>query len=147
MRSLAAFLPTASRFLLGLVFTVFGLAGFIHFMPDPPHPPAARVLHDAFVTSGYLFPFIKTTEIAVGLLFLSGRYIPLALVVLAPVLLNIVAFHIFLAPGTLLIVVPLVAAAIHLAWVQREAFAPLLRSHAPAAAPAGAAERGATASA
>jgi uncharacterized membrane protein YphA (DoxX/SURF4 family) len=126
MRSLAI----AARLLLGLVFTVFGLAGFIHFMPDPPHPPAARALHDAFVASGYLMAFIKGTEVAVGLLFLSGRFVPLALTVLAPVLVNIVAFHVFLAPATLPMVLPLVAAALFLSWAHRDAFAPVLRARA-----------------
>jgi hypothetical protein len=98
------------------------------------------------VASGYLYAFIKGTEIAVGLSFLSGRFVPLALVVLAPVLLNIVAFHVFLAPGTLPLVMPLVAAALYLAWVRREAFAPLLRAEAPTA-PAVAARRTETAAA
>jgi uncharacterized membrane protein YphA (DoxX/SURF4 family) len=135
MRSLSALLPAAARLLLGGVFTVFGLSGFFHFLPPPPHPPAAQALHQAFVASGYLYALIKGTEVGAGLLLLANRFVPLALVVLAPVLVNIVAFHVFLAPASLAAVLPLVAAALFLAWTRRDAFAPLFAAGGAATTP------------
>src|SRR5438132_7666163 len=101
MRTLLGHLPAAARILLGLVFFVFGLNGFLHFIPQPPMegPPAQFI--GAMLATGYLFPLLKTTEVLGGLLLLSGRLVPLALTVLAPVVVNIVAFHLFLAPSGL----------------------------------------------
>ena len=87
--------------LIGLVFVVFGLNGFLHFIPQPSHPGPAGAFLGALAASGYLFPLVKGTELVTGLLLLAGRYVPLALTVLAPVVVNIVAFHLFLAPAGL----------------------------------------------
>ena len=54
-------LPTAARLFLGLVFTVFGLNFFLHFIPTPPPPPRAGAFAGALFASGYLFPLLKTT--------------------------------------------------------------------------------------
>jgi hypothetical protein len=72
-----------------------------------------------------MFPLVKAVELATGILLLAGRYVPLALTLLAPVVVNIVAFHLFLEPAT--IAVPLVALAlgVYLAWTERRAYAPL----------------------
>lgn len=88
-----------SRFLLGLIFFVFGLNGFLNFIPVPPMPEGPAQLMGAFVQSGYMLPTIKATEVVGGLLLLSGFFVPLALVVLAPITINILLFHIFLTPG------------------------------------------------
>ncbi len=118
---------TAARILFGLVFTVFGLNGFLNFLPAPPHPAAADAFLGALAASGYMFPLIKGTEVVVGLLLLSNRFVPLALTLIAPVLVNILAFHAFLAPG---IGLPLVLLALELglAWAYRDAFRPMLRA-------------------
>jgi uncharacterized membrane protein YphA (DoxX/SURF4 family) len=125
---LARTATTSARLLLGLVFFVCGLDGFLHFLPQPSGVPPenALLLAVAFMKSGYLFPLIKGTEVLVGLSLLSNRLVPLALVVLAPVLLNIVAFHAFLAPEGLLLAVVLLALALLLAWSHRAAYGPLL---------------------
>src|SRR5262245_14008901 len=94
-------LPLAARVVLGLIFTVFGLNGFLHFLPQPPSTPAAMAFGGALAATGYMFPLIKGTEVLAGVLLLSGRYVPLALTLLAPVVVNIVAFHLFLAPAGL----------------------------------------------
>ena len=116
---------TAARITLGLIFAVFGLNGFVGFIPHPPHAGGAGELIGALASSGYMFPLVKAVELATGILLLAGRYVPLALTVLAPVVVNIVAFHLFLEPAT--IAVPLVALAlgIYLAWTERRAFASL----------------------
>jgi len=124
---------TAARVLLGLVFFVCGLDGFLHFLPQPTEPPSegAMALAVALMRSGYMFPLIKGTEVAAGALLLANRFVPLALVVIAPVLVNIVAFHAFLAPSGLVLAGVLVALEIALAWVHRAAYRPLLTARSP----------------
>jgi len=90
-----------ARILLGLIFFIFGLNGFFHFIPVPPMPEAAGAFMGALANSGYMIPLIKIVEIIGGALLLSGWYLPLALLILAPGLYNILLFHIFLAPGGL----------------------------------------------
>ena len=118
---------TASRILLGLIFVVFGLNGFLHFLPQPPisGPPAAFA--GALFASGYFFPLLKGTEVAAGLLLLSGRYVPLALTVLAPVIVNILAFHTFMDPSGLPIALVVAALSLFLLWSYREHFAGLVK--------------------
>jgi uncharacterized membrane protein YphA (DoxX/SURF4 family) len=131
MRTLQRVVPTGARLFLGLVFTVFGLNFFLHFMPTPPEPPKALVFAGALFGSGYLFPLLKSIEVAAGLLLLSGLFVPLALALLAPVIVNIIGFHLFLAPGGLPIPLALLAAEIYLAWTYRAAFAPMLHLRTP----------------
>jgi uncharacterized membrane protein YphA (DoxX/SURF4 family) len=118
----------SARVLLGGMFLFSGLNGLFHFAPLPPPPETARQLMDAFQASGYLFTFIKVTEVGVAALLLSNRFVPLALVVLAPVMLNIVAFHAFLEPPkTLGIPLVLMGLQLFLAWTHRAAYAPMFR--------------------
>jgi uncharacterized membrane protein YphA (DoxX/SURF4 family) len=131
MNAIRRYLPTAARLFLGLVFTVFGLNFFLHFIPQPPAPPRAAAFAGALFASGYLFPLLKVTEIAAGLLLLSGFFVPLALAVLAPVIINIIGFHLFLAPAGLALPVVVLAAEIFLAWTYRAAFAPMLHARTP----------------
>jgi uncharacterized membrane protein YphA (DoxX/SURF4 family) len=121
---------TASRILLGLIFVVFGLNGFLHFLPQPPisGPPAAFA--GALFASGYFFPLLKGTEVAAGLLLLSGRFVPLALTVLAPVIVNILAFHLFLEPSGLPLPLVILVLEVFLAWGYRSAYRGVLQSHA-----------------
>jgi hypothetical protein len=127
-RSIARHAVTAARVLLGLVFFVCGLDGFLHFLPQPTQPPSegAMGFAVALIKSGYMFPLIKGTEVAVGALLLANRFVPLALVVIAPVIVNIFAFHAFLAPSGLALAGALVALEIALAVAHRSAYRPLL---------------------
>jgi len=128
-------IATTARFLLGGMFLFSGLNGLLHFAPMPPMPAAAGEFLGAMVATGYLLPLLKITEIAAAALLLSGRFVPLALTVLAPVLVNVVAFHAALAPQGLAVPLLLVGAEIYLAWSQREAFAPMLRGRATSSSP------------
>jgi hypothetical protein len=119
---------TAVRLALGAIFTVFGLNGFLHFLPAPPPSGLAAVFVGGLGASGYFFPLLKGTEVAVGLLLLSNRYVPLALTVLAPIVVNIVAFHAFLAPGAMALPVVITALGVYLAYTERAAFAPILKA-------------------
>lgn len=130
--SIARYAPTVARVALGLIFFVFGLNGFLNFIPPPtePMPEGAVSLGVALMNSGYLFQFIKGTEVLGGLLLLCNRFVPLALVILAPIVLNIVAFHLFLLPSGLGMAFAVLAIELYLAWAYRRAYAPLLTARA-----------------
>ena len=133
MRTIRNRLPTVARLFLGLVFTVFGLNFFLHFLPTPPAPPRAAAFAGALFGSGYLVPLLKTTEVLAGIALLSGRLVPLALAVLAPIIVNILGFHLFLAPSGLAIPLAVLVAELYLARTYRAAFAPMLRWRTPIA--------------
>jgi hypothetical protein len=122
-----------ARVLLGLCFFVFGLDYFLHFMPPPtgPFPAGAMEFGGALMKTGYMFPLIKGTEVLAGALLLSNRFVPLALALLAPVIVNIVAFHAFLEPDGLPLVLAILAIELGLAWSHRAAFLPMLAPRAP----------------
>ena len=114
-----------ARILLGLVFLVFGLNGFLHFIPNPPPPPAAGAFFGALAATRYMFVLIFGTQVIGGALLLVGMMVPFALVILAPVIVNIIAFHIFLVPAGLPLAIVVTALELYLAWRNRSAFAPL----------------------
>jgi putative oxidoreductase len=89
-----------ARILLGLVFLVFGLNGFVNFLHAPIPPGAAGQFMGLLGPTVYLH-FVFLVQIVGGLLLLSGQFLPLALVLLGPVLVNILLFHIALAPAGL----------------------------------------------
>jgi len=121
--------PTVARVLLGLVFFVFGLNGFLNFMPPPPKetlPAALVAFSEAMINTGYLFALVKGTEVLVGALLLLNRFVPLALALIAPVIVNIVAVHVLLAPSGAVISIIILALELYLAWAYRSAFRPML---------------------
>jgi putative oxidoreductase len=123
-------LTHAARILLGLIFFVFGLNGFFHFLPQPPMSGPPADFAGALIASGYMFPLLKGTEVIAGTLLLSGRFVPLALTVLAPVIVNILAFHLFLAPSGLPLPIVILALEIFLVRSYASAFSGVLRVHA-----------------
>src|SRR3984893_8923870 len=85
-----------SRILVGLVFTVFGLNGFLNFIPQPPLPPGpAGQFLTALFASHYLY-LIAGVQLISGVLLLINRYVPLAIVLLGPMLVNILAYHVLM---------------------------------------------------
>jgi uncharacterized membrane protein YphA (DoxX/SURF4 family) len=131
MHSVRKYVPTAARLFLGLVFTVFGLNFFLHFLPMPAAPPRAAAFAGALFASGYLFPLLKATEVVAGLLLLGGFFVPLTLAVVAPIIINIVGFHLFLEPAGLPLPLVMLVAEIYLARRYRAAFAPMLQLRTP----------------
>jgi uncharacterized membrane protein YphA (DoxX/SURF4 family) len=133
-RSIARYTVPAARVLFGLVFFVSGLDGFLHFLPQPSSPPGegAMSFAIALMKSGYMFPLIKGTEVAAGALLLANRFVPLALVLIAPVVVNIFAFHAFLAPSGIVLASVIVVLEVYLAWAHRRAYRSLLVSRATA---------------
>jgi uncharacterized membrane protein YphA (DoxX/SURF4 family) len=118
-----------ARFLLGLIFVVFGLNGFLHFIPQPAMPQAAIAVFGGLAAAGYLLPLLFATQVAGGALLLVGM-VPLGLVLLAPLIVNIVGFHLFVAPDGLPLALIVAALELFLAWTHRDAFRPLLSSSA-----------------
>ena len=116
-----------ARTLLGLVFLIFGLNGFLHFIPNPPPLPAAGQFFGALFATGYMPKLIFGTQVVGGALLLLGVAVPFALVILAPVIVNIICFHIYLSPVPAQFVPALIVAGLELllAWYYRDAFAPL----------------------
>ena len=89
-----------ARYLAGLIFLVFGLNGFLHFIPQPPMGAVAGQFMGALYVSHYLL-VIFAVQLVAGVLLLANRYVPLAVAILAPVIFNILCFHAFMAPSGL----------------------------------------------
>jgi putative oxidoreductase len=89
-----------ARVLLGLLFLIFGLNGFLHFIPMPPPTGLAAQYFTVLFVSHYLVP-VFLLQIVGGVLLLANRYVPLGLLLLGPVLVNILLFHSTMAPAGL----------------------------------------------
>ena len=89
-----------ARYLAGAIFLVMGLNGFLNFIPLPPPGGVAGKFMGALYVSHYLW-VIFAFQVIGGLLLLANRYVPLAAAVLAPVIVNILTFHVLMAPSGL----------------------------------------------
>jgi len=128
MKSISKPWVAAARYVQGAAFLLFGLNGFLQFLPAPPMPDAAAAFGGALFATGYMFPLIKGTEVLTAVLLLSNRFVPLALALIAPIVVNIVAFHAFLAPAGMALPLLLLATELFLAWSYRGVFAPMLKA-------------------
>ena len=134
----ARYLPAAARILTGLTFFVFGLNGFLHFIPQPKDgmSPDAAAFFTGLTKSGYMMPLIFGTQTLVGVLLLVNRFVPLALALIAPVIVNIILFHIFPSPGTIAPGIVVLILEVYLAWSYRHLYRPMLTMRArPGARP------------
>lgn len=124
---LTRFLPGTARLLLGLPLVIFGLNAFFNFIPPPPTPlpEKATAFVTALMNSGYMLPLIGVTHLCVGLLLVSNRFVPLALVLFAPFLVNAIVFHAALERSGLGMVGIFLVLVVYLAWVHRAAYRPL----------------------
>ena len=115
------------RVLLGLVFVVFGSNIFLHFIPMPP-PPAtlAGDFSKALMQSHYIY-VVGLLQVIGGLLLLIGRFVPLGLTLLGPVIVNILLFHIFLDPSGLPLAIIVAILALFLLSRYRTNFAGLVK--------------------
>jgi len=119
-----------SRILLGLVFLGFGLNGLLHLFPLPPAQGAAAVFINGLIASRYFFPLLFVIYLLTGTALVIGRFVPLALTVLAPVIVNVAAMHLFVpSSGAEIGLAALVTVLeLYLAWSYRAAYRPLLRA-------------------
>lgn len=126
-------IPTLSAGLLGLAFIIFGSNFFLNFIPMPADPSPADAPHKLFMAAmfptGYL-AFVKVLEILGGVLVALPKTRNIGLLILGPIIVNILAFHIFLTKGAGLTNPPVVAIVLLSAFVlfsERKAFAGLLK--------------------
>ena len=117
-----------ARILLGLVFAVFGSNAFLHFIPMPPMPDglASNFMKSLFMS--HYFYVVAVTQMLGGLLVLSGRFTALGLLLLGPVIVNILCFHIFLNHEGLPLAIVVAVLALFLLWQKRGNFAGVLKS-------------------
>src|SRR5690606_297742 len=83
-----------ARFSFSFVLILFGLNQFLHFLPDSTYPDEAQALVHAFQHSGYIFYAVGTVQMVLGIMLLTNRCIPLGLLFFAPILVNVLLFHI-----------------------------------------------------
>ena len=116
-----------ARYVAGVIFLVFGLNGYLNFIPPPPPGGIAGQFMGALYASHYLW-VIFAFQVIAGVLLLVNRYVPLAVAVLAPVIVNILSFHALMAPSgfPLALVVSVLWALIFVS--ARPAFAGLFQS-------------------
>ncbi len=120
------------RTLLGLLFLFASVSYFLNLIEPPPMEGPIKVFNEGLAASGYFFTLLKITELVCAVLLLTGRFVPLALIILAPIIVNIFMVHLFLDRSTLPIAFFAVLSAVFLAFCYREAFTPLLKSkHEP----------------
>ncbi|MFN0047672.1 MAG: DoxX family membrane protein [Cytophagales bacterium] len=126
-------LPTMiARILLGIIFFVFGLNGFMNFMPLPPLNESAGVFIGGLVGSGYFFQFLKLCEVIAGVALITGFFVPLALTLLAPISVNIFLFHLFLERSGLPISLIIISLMMYLAFTYKDYFKQLFTAKAEA---------------
>lgn len=125
-KSFARHVPTAARVLLGLLFFTSGLANLLNLAPPPSLPEGAAAFADAMMKTGYMMPLIFGTQFIVGTLLLANRFVPLALALLAPFVVNSLAFHGFLERSGLPVALAVLALVVYLAWAYRKAYHDML---------------------
>ncbi len=118
------------RTLMGLLFLFASITVLFHLGPKPELTGAVKTFNEGLDATGYFWYLLKITELVCGLAFVVGRYVPLATVVIAPIIVNIFMFHIFVdrnMPGPA-VAIFLVLAEIFVAYYYRASYAPLLRA-------------------
>lgn len=114
------------RLLMGLMFAFASVTFFFKLMDVPEATGNVKIFNDGIMASIYLMPTVKVFELLCALAFLSGRFVPLATVVIFPIILNILLFHVFLEPSGLPIAVLLMLGDLFLAYYYRDRFKPML---------------------
>lgn len=115
------------RILAGIMMFLFGLDKLIPFMPHPTAAEAGTSFKNALIATGYFFKFVGLCEIFVGLAFISGYFVPIALLVMAPLCANFILYHIFLDPANIGGAIFVTAVGGFLAWQNWDIFKPLVR--------------------
>lgn len=129
-RSFLRFLPAIARVLMGVPLIVFGLNGFLNFIPPPPTPLAegAMAFLGALAETGYMIQLIGVTHLTVGILLLINRFVPLALALFAPFMVNSIAFHSVLERSGLPMAIGFLILELYLLWKYRQAYRPMLKA-------------------
>jgi uncharacterized membrane protein YphA (DoxX/SURF4 family) len=128
-KAIGRYAQHTARVMMGLIFFVFGLNGVLQFIAPPPPeaiPAGAAAFSAAMMQTGYLFQLVVGVEVLAGALLLLNRFVPLALTLIAPVIVNIVLFHLYLSPMGTEIAFVVLALELFLAWRHRNVFRPML---------------------
>ena len=112
------------RILMGGLFLFSSIAYFFNLIPQPEHTGAMKVFAEGLIASRYIFPVVKVVEFLCGIAFVSGFFVPSALVLIAPIVVNIFFIHLFLDLSGLPVAIFLVFACLFLAHIHREKFLP-----------------------
>ena len=115
------------RTLMGLLFLFASITYLFKLITPPPLTGAMKVFNDGLEAARYLMPTVKVIELICGLAFITGRFVPLATVLIAPIIVNILFVHVLLEPQGIPVAVFLVCANAFLAYYHREAYKPLLK--------------------
>ncbi len=122
---------TVVRVLMGLLLLVLGLNGFLHFIPGSDViPPGAMGAFTEALISGHIQPVVSGFQVIIGALLIAGRFVPLALVMLVPILVGIVLFHVSFAPAAGVPGYVLCGLTAFLMWAYRSHLMPLVRADA-----------------
>lgn len=120
-----------SRILLGILFLIFGLNDFLHFIPVPPMPPSDGLTFANIMLAHHYMTFVGGLMVIASVLLLIGRYIPIALVILGPILVNILLYHFLLDQSGAITGVIATLLEIFLIWAYRLSFRGGLFDFAP----------------
>lgn len=115
------------RSLMGLLFLFASITFLFKLITPPPLTGAMKTFNDGLTASVYLMPTVKVLELVCGLAFLTGRFVPLATLLMAPIILNILGVHLFLGHEGLPLAIFLVLANGFLAYHHRESYRPLFK--------------------
>lgn len=121
---------TIVRILMGLLFLSSSLIYLFKFAQPPEQTGNMKIFLDGMIASGYLMNTVKCIELVCGIAFISGFFVPLASIVISPIIINILMIHIFLDNSGLPVAVFLVIANLFVAHMHREVFLPLLKPKA-----------------
>jgi len=117
----------AARYIYGLLWVVFSLNFFFHFLPQPPPPEAGMKFLGGLMAAPYFFLVLKVTELATGILLLANIAVPFALVLISPVVVQILLYHSVLDPSGLPVALVLTALNLFLGIAYWNSFKPLFK--------------------
>jgi uncharacterized membrane protein YphA (DoxX/SURF4 family) len=117
---------TIIRVLMGLLFIFSAVVVLFKLVPTPPMEGKVKLFNEGIEASGYFMPFLKVIELVAGLALVIGRFVPLATIVIFPITINILLFHMFLAPEGLPVAIFLVLGNLFLAYYYRQNYQSLL---------------------
>lgn len=116
------------RTLMGLLFLFASIVVLFNLVTPPPMTGVPKTFNDGLNSVGYFIPVLKVTELLCGLAFVSGYFVPLATVVIAPIIINIFLYHMIIDQSGLPVAIFLVLANAFVAYYYRNAYAGLLKA-------------------
>jgi putative oxidoreductase len=116
------------RSLMGLLFAFASITFFLKMITPPPATGAMKIFGEGLEASVYIMPTVKAIELICAIAFLSGRFVPLAAVVIFPIVVNILLIHVFIAPEGLVIGAALMLANLFVVYYHRECYKPMFKA-------------------